>query len=289
MFPLRLMAIHAHPDDESSKGAATLAKYAAEGVAVMVVTCTGGERGGILNPEWMGEAPQGAYLREIRRREMAAAQEILGVEHQWLGFVDSGMPTGHLPVGCFAAMSLPVAARPLVALIRRFRPHVMTTYDESGGYPHPDHVMSHRIAAFSYKAAGDREQYPGLGDPWQPLKLYYSRAHSRARASALRRAMLRRGNQVPYIWTEGAPRQGKPEFTTRIPCGEWFDVRDRALKAHATQVDPRGFWFGVPNEVQRTCWPTEDFELARTSVETTLPEDDLFAGIRSQEILRRAG
>src|SRR4051812_49680351 len=144
---LRLMAVHAHPDDESSKGAATMARYVSEGVDVHVVTCTGGERGSILNPTLQHDESVLANLTDVRRREMDAAREILGVRQVWLGWVDSGLPEGDplppLPEGCFASMDVHRAAEPLVRLIREFRPHVLTTYDENGGYPHPHHNMCH--------------------------------------------------------------------------------------------------------------------------------------------------
>ncbi len=141
--PLRLMAVHAHPDDESSKGAATMARYVREGVDVLVCTLTGAQRGDILNPAM--ERPEvRADLTAIRRAEMDAAREILGVRQQFLGFTDSGLPEGDplppLPAGCFALSPLESAARPLVKAVREFRPHVMLTYDENGGYPHPDHI-----------------------------------------------------------------------------------------------------------------------------------------------------
>ena len=280
---LRLMAVHAHPDDESSKGGATLARYAREGVEVMVVTCTGGERGDIINPYLYNDVSLLADLPRVRRREMAEAQRILGVAHRWLGFVDSGMPYGgRLPEGCFASTPVQVAARRLVAVVREFRPHVMTTYDETGGYPHPDHVMCHRVSVHAFDAAGDADLHRDLGPAWQPLKLYYSRAHSRARAAALRQAMRDAGQRPAYIWTEGATRWDGREFTTRVTCADWFDVRDRALRAHATQVDPHGFWFGVPNHIQRAAWPTEEFELVRSLAPAVTLEDDLFAGVRTR-------
>ncbi|MDO5499772.1 MAG: PIG-L family deacetylase, partial [Propionibacteriaceae bacterium] len=133
---LRLLHVHAHPDDESSKGAATTARYVAEGVRVMVATCTGGERGSILNPA-MDRPDIAANLAEVRAREMDRAREILGVEQTWLGFMDSGLPEGDplppLPEGCFALQDPAVAAGPLVRVIREFRPQVVTTYDENGG------------------------------------------------------------------------------------------------------------------------------------------------------------
>src|SRR3954464_10469449 len=178
---LRLMAVHAHPDDESSKGAATMARYADEGARVMVVTLTGGERGDILNPA-MDLPEVHGRIHEIRIDEMARAAEILGVEHRWLGFIDSGLPEGDppppLPDGCFAVVPLEEAAAPLVALIREFRPHVLITYDENGGYPHPDHIKTHQISMAAWDAAGDPDRYPDAGEPWQPLKLYYSHGFS---------------------------------------------------------------------------------------------------------------
>ncbi len=282
---LRLLAVHAHPDDESSKGAATMARYVAEGVDVLVATCTGGERGDVLNPKLKGDPEVEANLAEIRSREMSAAREILGVTQAWLGFVDSGLPEGDplppLPEGCFALQPVEVGAAPLVRLIREFRPQVMTTYDENGGYPHPDHIMCHKVAVEAFDAAGDPERYPDAGEPWQPLKLYYNQTFSRDRTVVLHEAMLARGLDSPYgEWLERWKDREERRITTRVPCGEFFPLRDRALLAHATQVDPDGFWFHVPLEVQQEVWPTEDFELARSLVDTTEPEEDLFAGIR---------
>lgn len=285
--PLRLMAVHAHPDDESSKGAATMARYVAEGVDVHVVTCTGGERGSVLNPKLAHDERVLADLTTIRRREMDAAREILGVRQDWLGWVDSGLPDGDplppLPEGCFALMDVEVAAEPLVRLIRSFRPHVMTTYDENGGYPHPDHIMCHRISVHAFEAAGDPERYPGTGHPWQPLKLYYNQTFSKARTTALHEAMLAAGLESPYgEWLQRWEDREERRITTRVPCADYFEVRDRALLAHATQVDPDGPWFACPRELQAQVWPTEDFELARSLVPVTEPEDDLFAGIRER-------
>ena len=285
--PLRLMHVHAHPDDESSKGAATTAKYVAEGVEVLVVTCTGGERGSILNPA-MDRPDVLANIGEIRRQEMAHAREILGVDQEWLGFVDSGWPDGDppppLPDGCFASLPLDVAARPLVEVIRRFRPQVMTTYDENGGYPHPDHVMCHRVSVAAFEAAGDPEAYPEVGEPWQPRKLYYHHSFHRERTQALHDEMLRRSLESPYA-ERLAEWEPDPEhaarITTRVPAADYFPVRDRALLAHATQIDPEGPWFACPLDVHQVAWPTEDFELARSLVDTERPEDDLFAGVRA--------
>ncbi len=285
--PLRLLAVHAHPDDESSKGAATTARYVREGVDVLVVSCTGGERGDILNPALKDDPAILADITAARRREMENARDILGVQHAWLGFVDSGFPEGDpkppLPEGCFAALSLGHVSEPLVRIVREFRPHVITTYDEHGGYPHPDHIRTHEVSVEAFDAAGDPDRYPGTGDPWQPLKLYYSLGFHKPRIEALDAAAVAAGLAPPFAeWL--ADWEDKPEdaerLTTRIECGEYFAVRDAALRAHATQVDPDGPWFSIPLSLQEQAWPTEDYQLARALVDTTIPEDDLFAGIR---------
>jgi mycothiol S-conjugate amidase len=281
------MAVHAHPDDESSKGAATMAKYVSEGVDVLVATCTGGERGSILNPKLQGDPYVEAHIHEVRAKEMEEARQILGVKQAWLGFVDSGLPEGDplppLPEGCFALQDVDEAAGALVRLIREFKPHVITTYDENGGYPHPDHIMTHKISMVAFDAAGDPEKYPEAGKVWQPLKLYYNQGFNRPRTVALHEALLARGMESPYgEWLERWKKFQRAErtLTTHVPCAEFFPIRDKALIAHATQIDPDGGWFRVPMEIQQEVWPTEEYELAKSLVDTTLPEDDLFAGIR---------
>jgi mycothiol S-conjugate amidase len=281
---LRLLAVHAHPDDESSKGAASMARYVAEGCEVLVVSCTGGERGDVLNPALQHDAEILRDMPEVRRREMAAAQAVLGVGHTWLGFVDSGLPEGDplppLPPGCFALEPVELAAEALVRVIRDFRPHVMTTYDERGGYPHPDHVMCHTVSMAAFDAAGDPDAYPHAGAPWQPLKLYYNQSHSKDLLVAYHGALEAEGLESPYAewlknWEDRPPRT----TTTRVQCADYFGLRDRALLAHATQVDPDGSWFKVPLQTRQRVWPTEDFELALSYVPVTIPEDDLFAGL----------
>ncbi|WP_235997752.1 mycothiol conjugate amidase Mca [Aestuariimicrobium ganziense] len=286
---LRLLHVHAHPDDESSKGAATTARYVAEGVEVVVATCTGGERGSVLN-EKMDRPEVWANIAEIRRAEMDAAREILGIEQVWLGYVDSGFPEGDplppLPEGCFGLMDPAEASKPLVALIRRFQPQVMTTYDETGGYPHPDHIMCHLISMEAYRQAADPDLWPELGAPWQVSKLYYQMGFHRTRIAALDAAMHEHGLESPYTerlaqW-EGVEFQNR--VTTYVRCGEYFEVRDDALRAHATQIDPDGPWFNVPLEIQVKTWPSEDYQLVHSTVETSLPEDDLFEGLREEPL-----
>ncbi|QPP08808.1 mycothiol conjugate amidase Mca [Streptomyces bathyalis] len=284
---LRLMAVHAHPDDESSKGAATMAKYVSTGVDVLVATCTGGERGSVLNPKLQGDAWIEANIHEVRREEMERACAILGVKQAWLGFVDSGFPEGDplppLPEGCFALQDVETAAEPLVKLIREFRPHVMTTYDEVGGYPHPDHVMTHKISMAAFEAAGDAAKYPEAGAAWQPQKIYYNQTLNPRRTRALYGALLERGlHALGAEWLRAmAPFEDRErELTTFVTCDDFFAVRDEALTAHATQIDPDGGWFSVPLEIHKEVWPTEEYELAKSLVDTCLPEDDLFSGLR---------
>jgi len=290
---LRLISVHAHPDDESSKGAASTARYVAEGHDVMVVTCTGGERGSVLNPA-MDRPEVHVNLRAIRREEMERAAKILGVQHRWLGFIDSGLPEGEpmppLPDGCFATIPLETSTEALVRVMREFRPHVVVTYDENGGYPHPDHIRCHEVSVAAFDAAGDAGRFPDAGEPWQPLKLYYTHGFSRKRMQAFHDALLARGLESPYGEWLGKwdPDRGDvmDRVTTRVECADYFEVRDEALKAHATQIDPTSRWFTVPSDLQRDVWPTEDYELARSLVDTTVPEDDLFAGLRDDEAPR---
>lgn len=283
---LRLMCVHAHPDDESSKGAGTMVRYVREGVDVLVVTLTDGSRGSVLNPA-MDTPEVLANITEVRAKEMDRAREILGVRQLFMGWVDSGLPEGDplpdLPQGCFAVGDLEEQVGELVAVMRTERPHVVTTYDENGGYPHPDHIRCHEVSMAAFEASGDPLRFPEAGAPWQPQKLYYNHTFHKARLVALHTAMTDLGIDSPYgEWLESWV--DKPEdaerLTTSVECSEHFALRDQALIAHATQVDPTGRWFACPLDVQQKAWPTEDFQLARSHVASELPEDDLFAGIR---------
>lgn len=282
----RLMAVHAHPDDESSKGAATSARYAAEGNEVLIVTLTGGERGDILNPA-MDRPGIKERMPEVRREEMAKAAAALGVQQTWLGFVDSGLPEGDplppLPEGSFATIPLEVATEALVKVVREFRPHVMITYDERGGYPHPDHIRCHEVSVAAYEQSGDPEAFPDAGEPWTVSKLYYTHGFIRDRMVLFSDEFARHGQESPFSeWlSKWDPSRGDlmGRVTTQVECGKYFPQRDDALRAHATQIDPNGVFFAVPLEWQQRLWPTEEFELAQTRVKTSIPETDLFAGI----------
>lgn len=286
MTGLRLMAIHAHPDDESSKGAATMAKYAAEGNRVKVVTCTDGRRGDVLNPA-MDRPGVLENMTEVRRDEMARAAAALGVEHVWLGYEDSGLPEGDplppLPEGSFAVQDPEDVAVKIVEQVREFKPHVIITYDENGGYPHPDHLMVHAVSMIVWEKSGDPDFAPEVGEPWTPLKLYYSHGFILQRMKLLQERLLERGEKSPYElmikrWEEN---EGDVfgRVTTQVECADYFEQRAQALTAHATQIDPAGAFLASPVSDQQAVWPTEEFELARSRVETTLPENDLFAGI----------
>lgn len=292
------MAVHAHPDDESSKGAATSAKYAAEGDEVLVVTLTGGERGSILNPA-MDIPGVADRIVQVRRDEMAEAAKILGVRQHWLGFVDSGLPKPDkpgdplppLPPGCFALVPPAESTEALVRVVREFRPHVMITYGEDGDYPHPDHVMCHRISLAAFESAGESDRFPEAGAPWTPLKLYYTHGFIPQRLTVLAEEYERLGQPFPMAgWLDrmrehiAARGDFMIKVTTQVECAKYFPQRDDALRAHATQVDPDGVFFKVPLEMQQRLWPTEEFELARTRVRTDLPETDLFAGVREAEV-----
>ncbi|MFD8492854.1 mycothiol conjugate amidase Mca [Amycolatopsis sp. NPDC059657] len=284
---LRLMAVHAHPDDESSKGAATLAKYAAEGAEVLVCTMTGGERGDVLNPA-MDRPEVWADLPRLRRAEMERAREILGVEQRFLGFMDSGLPKNGEPVpaGSFALEEVETAAVPLVRAIREFRPHVVVTYDENGGYPHPDHIKTHQVAMEAFDAAGVADLYPGTGEAWQPLKLYYICAFSKAYFQAIYDGMTAAGLHSPHGevlkgWDDSMRTW---DITSQVSCAEWYPTRLRALLAHETQVNPDGPERSCPLEIEQQAWPTEDYHLVRSLVETTVPEDDLFAGVTAEAV-----
>lgn len=286
---LRLLAVHAHPDDESSKGAATYAHYAAAGVEVLVVSCTGGERGDVQNEALEERAMAERDMAGLRRIEMDRARDIIGIEHRWLGYADSGLPEGgwqsdpaaSLPANCFALVPLEHSAEPLVGIIRDFRPQVLVTYDEGGGYPHPDHIRCHELSMYAYGAASDAARYPEQGDPWRISKVYYDRIFNSHRVDSVWQAMVASGHPLAADMAELKVWMGDRPFlaTTQVDVGDFLDVRDSALRAHASQVAPDDRFFFWPNDVQREAWPYEDFQLVESDVETTLPESDLFAGI----------
>ncbi|HEU0172082.1 MAG TPA: mycothiol conjugate amidase Mca [Acidimicrobiales bacterium] len=281
---LCLLTVHAHPDDEASKGAGTVARYHAAGVRTVLVTCTGGEAGDILNPA-MDRPEIVADLPAVRRRELARATEIIGYDDLvLLGYRDSGMPDtpANADPQAFANVPLDEAVGKLVEVIRRERPQVIVTYpDDQSGYPHPDHLRVHDISVLAFEQAGDPDAHPGAGEPWQPLKLYYS-VWSRKRIEAMHRRFGELGLESPFDdrWFERPSHDDR--ITTAIDLDGFNEVRLDALLAHETQIDPTSpFWFGLPREDQAAIHPYDDYILARSLVDTKVPEDDLFAGVTS--------
>ena len=281
---LCLLSVHAHPDDEASKGAGTVAKYHAAGVHTVLVTCTGGEEGEILNPAM--DTPE--VRADIWRRSAAASSTGRPRSSATTRWSSSATATR----ACRTRRRIRTLARSpprpleetverLVAEVRRVRPQVILTYgDDQQYYPHPDHIRVHDISVAAFDAAGDPARFPNAGPPFTPLKMYYS-VWSRARIVATHAKFLELGLESPYDerWLDRPSDDDK--ITTSIDLTGFEDVRRLALLAHATQVDPTSkFWFGLPPEVMKAIHPYDDYILARSLVETHPPEEDLFAGVR---------
>lgn len=279
-----LLTVHAHPDDESSKGAGTVARYHTAGVRTVLVCCTGGEEGDILNPA-MDTPEVRDHLAEVRREELDRAAKIIGYDEVVrLGYRDSGMPDteANQRADAFANAPLEEAVGKLVTEIRRSRPQVIVTYpEEQSAYPHPDHLRVHEITMVAWDAAGDPERFPQAGPAFAPLKLYYT-MWPRKRMLAMHEKFLELGLTSPFDdqWLARLAGDDEP-VTTSVDLTGFADVRGEALRAHATQVDPTSpFWFGLPPEVLRTLHPYDDYLLVRSRVgRVDVTEDDLFAGI----------
>jgi mycothiol S-conjugate amidase len=278
------LAIHAHPDDESSKGSGTMARYADEGVRVVLVCATRGEEGEILNPR-MDRLGIKERMPELREAELETACDILGVERIYqLGYRDSGMPgtEANRNPEAFANAPAEEVVERLVGIIRAERPEVVLAYDESRGYEHPDHVRVHELGTRAFREAGDSTKHPNAGAPWQPAKLYYFATFSKQRLVALHEAALAEEIESPYgEWLDRWDEEGfeEPRVTTQIDVGDYIELRSKALLAHATQIDPDGFWFAIPDDLQRKVYPWEDYTLVESTVESELPENDLFEGV----------
>ncbi len=280
---LCILTVHAHPDDEASKGAGTIARYRAEGIRTVLVCCTGGEEGEILNPAMDCDEVRN-NMKAIRQAELLAAAEVIGYEQvHMLGYRDSGMADSdtNRRDDCFAAAPLDEAVDRLVRLIRKERPQVIVTYpDEQGTYNHPDHLRVYEITHPAVARARDHTYRLELGDAWDVTKVYYS-SWSRARLRARHQAFLDLGLESPYDdrWFAGPDSDAK--ITTRVSIEGFESVRRDGLLAHATQIDPdSSFWFGLPWEIEKKIHPIDDYRLAAGPGWVTLPEDDLFAGIR---------
>ena len=282
-----LLALHAHPDDESSKGAGTMARYADEGVRVVLVCATDGAEGDILNPR-MDKPGIKERMAELRKAELETACDILGVSAiHYLGYRDSGMPgsEANKRPDAFWNADPDEAVGKLVEIIRAERPEVILSYDESKGYEHPDHVRIYEWGKEAFHAAGDPDRFPDRGAPWQPSKLYFFATFTKNRFQLLNDAAVAEGHETPFAgWLESWDDMGfaEPEVTTQIDVTDHVELRSKALLAHATQIDPDSFWFAIPDDIQKKVYPWEDYTLVESTVDTKPPEDDLFAGIDPQ-------
>jgi N-acetyl-1-D-myo-inositol-2-amino-2-deoxy-alpha-D-glucopyranoside deacetylase len=295
----RLLLVHAHPDDESIATGATMAKYAAEGAGVTLVTCTGGERGEILVPELTHLAhDQEDKLAEHRRGELADAMKALGVtDHRFLGgfgrYSDSGMvwhEDGHAiagddrPDNAFWDADLAEAATLLVEVIREMRPQVMVTYDEFGHYGHPDHIQAHRVATYAADLAAVPTYRRDLGGPWEIAKIYWtSMSESRWRRSL--RAIREAGDTTSFqgMDPEGPLPMATPDedLAAEIDAAAYADQKVAALQAHRTQIEVDGPFFALSNHMGNEVLGVESYRIAKG---TPAPgpnglETDLFAGL----------
>jgi mycothiol S-conjugate amidase len=285
--PLCLLSIHAHPDDESSKGAGTVARYHTEGVRTVLVCCTGGEAGDILNPA-MDTDEVKADIGKVRAEELARAAAIIGYDEVvMLGYRDSGMADSEAnqDPDCFARADFDEAVGRVVAEIRRTRPQVILSYgDEREWYPHPDHVRVHEVTRPAIERAADAAWYPEAGEPWQVSKVYEN-VWSRKRFDAMHDKFLELGLESPFSdarWRERPSQDDR--ITTSVDISGYNHVRLDALLAHATQIDPNSpFWFGLPRDVAVTVHPYDEFIRSYSTVDAPTPEDDLFAGVREPE------
>ncbi len=292
---LRLLAVHAHPDDESLTQGGTLARCAAEGVGVTVVTCTAGELGEVFPPELrhLTHEREGG-LGDHRRTEVAAAMKALGVtDHRWLGgfgcYHDSGMQwhdDGHAvaadvtPANAFSRADLGEAAARLAAVIREVRPQVVTTYDDFGGYGHPDHVMAHRVTMYAVQLAAVRTWRRDLGAPWTVDRVLWctlaegpTREGLRALAEADTGFTLT--DPAGELWPVVVPDE---DVDLLLDTSAYVGAKAAALRAHATQVRVEGDFYALTNLVGLPIQPVEAYRLA---VGVSLPAgaDDLFAGL----------
>lgn len=282
---LCLLTVHAHPDDEASKGAGTVAKYHAQGVHTVLVCCTGGEEGDILNPAMDTDAVK-ADIGAVRRGELDASAKVIGYDEVvMLGYRDSGMADSEANKNpeCFAQAPLDEAVGRLVAVLRRTRPQVVVTYhEEQQRYPHPDHLRVHEVTMAAVDAAADASQYPDAGEPWSVAKIYYT-AWSFKRIVLMHEKFLELGLESPFSpdwFKDRKPDEGESDLTTQISLEGFEHIRQDALLAHATQIDPNSaFWFGLPPEVMKTIHPFDDYVLARGPRGEGDKESDLFAGL----------
>ena len=297
-----LLTVHAHPDDETITTGGVMARYAAEGLRVVCVTCTGGEMGEIVVPEL--DTPENhARLGELRAAEMARALQALSpqgrIEHHWLGYRDSDMMgrEGNQDPRSFWQADLDEATGRLVRLVRQVQPDVIVGYNDFGGYGHPDHIRAALIAKAAFEAAGDPTRYPeqlaadGL-QPWVPLKLYESVLQFARReelAAELKEMGVSGWWDAPEDETEEARAEREAlmaqmqaaagPVTTQVQVADWIGHKLAALRAHVTQIKSDDLFLALGEDGWRRHQPTEDFTLRVSRQGVRIPEDDLFAGL----------
>jgi len=288
---LCLMTVHAHPDDESSKGPGTVARYRALGVRTVLVSCTGGEEGDVLNPAM--DCPEvREHLAEVRRAELDAAASVIGYDRVVrLGYRDSGMPGSEANARpeAFANVPLHDAVGRLVAEIRLERPQVVIAYPEDQrGYPHPDHLRVHEVAREAFWAAGDPDAYPELGEAWGPSRLWAS-IWARGWVEGMHAKFVELGIESPYSPERLARAAEQPAPDAIVSIEGFADRRRLALLEHRTQIDPASkYWFGLPPEVADAIYPFEEYQLVAWRGERPgngEVVDDLFAGLACLETL----
>ncbi|MFH8613994.1 N-acetyl-1-D-myo-inositol-2-amino-2-deoxy-alpha-D-glucopyranoside deacetylase [Streptomyces sp. NPDC017979] len=286
----RLLLVHAHPDDESITNGATMARYAAEGVQVTLVTCTLGEEGEVIPPDLAHlTADRDDALGAHRVGELAAAMKELGVtDHRFLGgqgrYRDSGMMglAQNRREGAFWNTPVDDAAPDLVEVIRSVRPQVLVTYDPDGGYGHPDHIQAHRVAMRAAELAGERAFRRDLGEPWTVAKVYWTRVprsvaeegFARLRAQGVEFPGVAALDDVPGVVDDSV-------VTAEIDGREYVGQKAAAMRAHATQIAVDGPFFALSNDLGQPIFTTEYFELAegRSGAPAGQREHDLFAGL----------
>lgn len=285
----RLLIVHAHPDDESIGTGATMAKYVSEGASVTLVTCTLGEEGEVLVPDLTHlAADQTDSLGEHRISELSNAMSYLGVtDFRFLGgpgkYRDSGMMgvESNKRPDCFWNADLLEAATDLVAIIREVRPQVVVTYDDFGGYGHPDHIQAHRVTMYAIALAESPSFKPGLGQAWKVSKIYWT-AFPKSRIVAGIAKLKEIGDQSEFATMdpEDIPFAVDDSVITTVIDGTGFTrAKFDALTAHKTQVTTDSGFFALSNNLGLEIFTEEHFRLVRGELPKTGQEIDLFEGL----------
>jgi mycothiol S-conjugate amidase len=307
------MTVHAHPDDEVVFTGGTLALYHERGVRTVLVTATNGEEGEIHAPELDPDEAR-PQLGAIRREELHQACEILGIDHlEMLDYRDSGMAgtEANARVDNFHNANLDEVTARLVGLVRRYKPEILVTYDENGAYGHPDHIKCNDITREAFEKSGDPAFHPEMGEPWQPLKLYYT-AWADDVWKKVREMYVERGLKFPWddeeqkpdedpehetieeavaehveevVEAEEAKEEGKkpqyvpPPITARLDVTAAFDRKLAAVLVHRTQFSPEGTFRTMPEDIARIAFGEEHYSLVKSLVQTPEMEEDLLAGL----------